>query len=116
MRELWARASGTSGEITAALNQRRQRQLSRKTILTCLTRLETKGLVAHSREGRAYRFRPTMTESDAASRHIENRLVEIFQRYDDLAVAVFVDRICEDPYRRQLVRRLLEGRDEGSGA
>jgi predicted transcriptional regulator len=114
MKQLWRCASGTSGEITTALNERRGRQLSPKTILTCLTRLEAKGLVTHDREGRAYRFSPTMNEVDTAAWYIGKRLSEIVERYDDLAVAVFVNRFCEDPYRRQLVRRLLEALDEGS--
>ena len=116
MKQLWRCASGTSGEITTALNERRGRQLSPKTILTCLTRLEAKGLVTHDRVGRAYRFSPTMNEVDTASWYIGKRLSEIVERYDELAVAVFVNRFCEDPYRRQLVRRLLEALDEGSDA
>ena len=115
MKELWRCASGTSGEITSALNARWGRQLSRKTILTCLTRLEAKGLVRHDKEGRAYRFAPAMNEVDMAAWFVGNRLSQLVERYDDLAVAVFVNRFCEDPYRRQLVRRLLEELDEGSG-
>jgi predicted transcriptional regulator len=116
MKQLWRSASGTSGEITTALNERRGRQLSPKTILTCLTRLEAKGLVTHDRDGRAYRFSPTMSEVDTAAWYVGKRLSEIVERYDDLAVAVFVNRFCGDPYRRQLVRRLLEALDEGSDA
>jgi predicted transcriptional regulator len=114
MQELWRGSSGTAGEVTAALNRHRARQLSPKTILTCLTRLETKGLLTHSQEGRAYRFWPIMDEVGTAAWHVGNRLSEIVERYNDLAVAVFVKRFCEDPYRRQLVRQLLEAFDEGS--
>ena len=92
------------------------RQLSPKTILTCLTRLEAKGLVTHDKEGRAYRFSSAKNEMDTAAWYVGNRLSRIVERYDDLAVAVFVNRFCEDPYRRQLVRQLLEALDEGSDA
>jgi hypothetical protein len=55
-----------------------------------------------------------MDEVGTAAWHVGNRLSEIVERYNDLAVAVFVKRFCEDPYRRQLVRQLLEAFDEGS--
>jgi predicted transcriptional regulator len=116
MKELWRSASGTSGEITAALNRQRTRQLSSKTILTCLTRLEAKGVVVHRQEGRSYRFRAIMDEHDTVAWYIGNRLSEVIDNYNDLAVAVFVQLFCEDPYRRQLVRQLLEGLDERSNS
>ena len=108
-------ASGTSAEITAMLNRQLPRPLSRKTILTCLTRLEAKGLVKHRREGRAFRFLPTMTEAETSAWHIGNQMSEIMDRYGDLGVTVFAERVCEDPNRRALVRQLLEAIDEGSG-
>ncbi len=112
MTELWNFSSGTVAEITAMLNGRRARPLSTKTVLTCLTRLEAKGLVRHTKEGRAYRFFPTMTEGDAAAWHIGEGVAEMLDRFGDLAVAVFVERIGADPEHRLLVRRLLEAHDE----
>jgi predicted transcriptional regulator len=115
MRELWKASSGTALEVTAALNRHRERQLSPKTILTCLTRLESKGLLTHCQEGRAYRFSPNLDEAATAEWYVGKRLSAIVERYNDLAVAVFVKRFCEDPHRRRLIRQLLEAIDEGSG-
>jgi predicted transcriptional regulator len=56
MEGLWSRYSATAAEITRGLDARRLEPLSNKTILTCLTRLEAKGLVSHARERRAYLF------------------------------------------------------------
>jgi predicted transcriptional regulator len=50
MQRLWVRQSVTAAEITQGLNERRPAPLSNKTILTCLSRLEAKGLVSHARE------------------------------------------------------------------
>jgi predicted transcriptional regulator len=115
METLWRCSSGTAIEVTAVLNEHRPRPLSSKTILTCLTRLEVKSLVTHTKEGRGFRFSPSMTEEEMAARHIGTEMTEIIDRYGDLAVAVFVERIEENPNHRSLVRRLLEARDEGSG-
>jgi predicted transcriptional regulator len=95
--EIWNAASGTSGEITTALDRKRERQLSPKTILTCLPGLEAKGLVVHHQEGHGYRCWPVMDEGETAACYIGNRLSEIIGRYDDLAVAVSVQRFCGDP-------------------
>jgi hypothetical protein len=67
------------------------------------------------KEGRAYRFLPTMSEAETAEWHIGREMALIVDRYGDLAVAVFVRRVCDDPSRRRLLRRLLEALDEGSG-
>lgn len=113
MKGLWNLSSSTVAEITSVLNEDRSRPLSTKTILTCLTRLETKGLVTHTKLGRAFCFLPSMTEEEMDTWHIEQGMAAFIDRYGDLAVAVFAARICADPKHRLMVRRLLEAHDEG---
>jgi predicted transcriptional regulator len=86
-----------------------------KTILTCLSRLEEKGLVSHSKESRAYVFFPTKSEDEVAAWYIADRFRAIIDRFGNLAVAVFVQQIGNDPDRYRFLCQLVEGNDEGGG-
>ena len=115
MKGLWSRHSATAVEITRGLNARRLEPLSNKTILTCLTRLEAKGLVSHARERRAYLFWPTKSADEVSAWYVGGRFRELIDRFGDLAVAVFVEQVCEDPIRYQFLQQLVEGNDERGG-
>jgi predicted transcriptional regulator len=115
MEGLWRRRSATAAELTLVLNSWRNPPLSTKTILTCLTRLERKGLVAHAKESRAYVFYPTKSEEEVSAWYLRHRYRAIIDRFGDLAVAVFVQQVGEDPVRYRLLRQLMEGIDEGGG-
>jgi predicted transcriptional regulator len=112
MEGLWTQRSATAAEITRQLNAQRPRPLSAKTILTCLTRLEEKGLVCHSKESRAFRFSPTKSADEVSAWYIANRFQAIIDRFGDLAVAVFVKQIGDDPARYRFLRQLVEENDE----
>jgi predicted transcriptional regulator len=66
MTGLWTRSSGTANELTSMINRHKSEPLSHKTILTCLTRLERKGLVFHTKESRSFRFFPALSAQETA--------------------------------------------------
>jgi predicted transcriptional regulator len=115
MQGLWRRRSATAAELTQGLNARRPAPLSNKTILTCLSRLEAKGLVSHARGSRAYLFSPTKSADEVSAWYVGGRFRELIDRFGDLAVAVFVEQIGEDPIRYRFLRQLVEGNDERGG-
>ena len=115
MEGLWLRHSATAVEITRGLNACRQEPLSTKTVLTCLTRLEGKGLVSHSKESRAYLFFATKSEEEVFAWYLAGMFRSIIDRFGNLAVAVFIEQIGEDPIRYRFLRQLVEGNDEGGG-
>jgi BlaI family transcriptional regulator, penicillinase repressor len=115
MEGLWIRHPSTAAEITDGLNARRHPPLSTKTILTSLTRLEEKGLVSHSKESRTYLFSPTKSEREVAAWYLGDRFRTLIDRFGDLAVAVFVEQIGEDPMRYRFLRQLVEENDERGG-
>jgi predicted transcriptional regulator len=115
MEGLWRRHSATAAEITRELNACRPEPLSIKTILTCLTRLEAKGLVSHARESRAYLFTPTKSADEVSAWYVGRRFRELIDRFGDLAVAVFLEQISEDPIRYRFLRHLMEENDERGG-
>jgi predicted transcriptional regulator len=113
MVELWTHQGGTVHEVTSSLNPRLPRPLSTKTILTCLTRLEAKGLVAHTKEGRAYRFAPTMTQEQLVIRHVAEEVDKLIDRWGPVAVTVFAERIDHDIDLQRQFKGLLEAGHEG---
>lgn len=62
MRLLWRHGSGSAEEVRAWV----ERPLKDSTIRTVLRRLEEKGYVSHSVEGRTYRYVPTPADEIAA--------------------------------------------------
>jgi BlaI family transcriptional regulator, penicillinase repressor len=114
MAGLWTYGSGTASELTALLNREKRTPISPKTVLTGLTRLEQKGLVRHTKEGRHFRFFPALSEEEVAVKYIGEEIGDIIDDFGDLAVAVFVERLGTVPGRLDHLRRLLEVGNEGS--
>lgn len=115
MEGLWQRQSATAAEITSSLNALRPEPLSTKTILTCLTRLEEKGLVCHHKDSRAYRFIPTKSREEVAAWYLLKQFDAIIERFGDLAVAIFVQQVAADPDRFHLLRQMVEVNDARGG-
>jgi|SRR5580658_3840475 predicted transcriptional regulator len=109
---LWAGLPQTAIEMTSSVNAKKSHPISAKTVLTCLTRLEGKGLVAHHKEGRSYRFYATHTADETMAKYIGDEISQILTRFGDLAVAVLLDRLAQDPARLKHLRTLLEVEDE----
>ena len=87
MRVLWERGEATVAEVHQALHDR---GLAPTTIATMLSKMETKGVVAHRTERRRFVYRPTV-EEDTVHRSMVQDLV---------------DRLFEGD-RRALVHHLL---------
>ena len=62
MRVLWAKSEASAAEVAEALAPRRKLALT--TVATLLSRLEKRGVVAHTVEGRSYIYRPRVKEAE----------------------------------------------------
>jgi predicted transcriptional regulator len=78
------------------------------TAMTILSRLWQKGLAHREQQGRAYAYRPLVSEAELAARRMQATLDKSADR--EGALARFVDSLSE-PDERAL-RRLLEQMDE----
>ena len=89
----------TPGEVLAAMGD----ELSYTTIMTILTRLANKGLATRERRGKAYEYRPRMSEAELTA----SRMNDTLMGSDDHAAALsrFVDRLS--PRDERLLRRIL---------
>lgn len=87
---LWRRSQASVGEIEADLNRLRSKPLSYKTVLTICGPLETRGLVGHEKIGRAYHYRPLLTERDLLASEAHRQVADLMERFGSLAVSGFL--------------------------
>ena len=76
MNHLWARSPQTITELTAVL--RAETGWSKNTVITMLSRLETKGAVRYEPGGRARRYFPSVQREDAALAETESFLSKVY--------------------------------------
>jgi len=95
LRALWKRKEATSAEVHAALADR---GLAITTISTILSRLESRGVVAHRSEGRLFIYRAAISEPEVRRSMLGNLLNAVF---------------AGDP--TELVSQLLSARDVSRG-
>jgi hypothetical protein len=60
-------------------------------------------------------FSPTKSADEVSAWYVGARFRDLIDRFGDLAVAVFVEQIGEDPIRYRFLRQLVEGNDERGG-
>jgi predicted transcriptional regulator len=89
-------------EVASALNARRPEPLAYTTVMTVMTRLAGKGLLARSRSGRRFVYTPIVADT------AEIAVQGVLERFGDAALARFVERAELDPALRERLRRLAE--------
>lgn len=76
MNHLWARSPMTIMELTADLSD--DTGWTKNTVITMLTRLESKGAIRHEEGGRAKHYYPLIPRQDAAMEETKNFLGKVF--------------------------------------
>jgi predicted transcriptional regulator len=108
---IWRRGAALVSEVEAILNARRTNGLAYKTVLTICTRLSEKGILDHEKEGRAFRYYPTMTQAEFVSAQASKATDALLNRFGDVALSSFVDQVAANPEQLVALRNLL-GRAE----
>jgi|SRR5580658_7622183 predicted transcriptional regulator len=111
MKIIWIRGASLVSDVADVVNARRPDPLAYKTVLTICTRLSDKGLLSHEREGRAFRFAPTMTEAEFVADQASKAADMLINRFGDVALASFVDQISGNPDQIAALRELLDQTD-----
>jgi len=111
MKIIWVRGTALVSEVEEILNRRRTVPLAYKTVLTICTRLGEKGILSHEKEGRAFRFYPTMTESEFVAAQASKATDALLSRFGDVVLSTFVDHVAADPDQLAALRSLLEIED-----
>src|SRR5262249_41746864 len=106
MAVLWQRGSGTVSEVRDGLDD----DLAYTTVLTILRTLEDKRFVTHVAEGKAHRYRPTVS-ADLAGKSALARVVDkIFGGSSEQLLTQFVSDRNLDAAELRRLRKLLDDR------
>lgn len=89
MTRLWEAGPQKVGEVQEALNEAAERQLAYTTVMTILVRLNEKGLVARTKEGRHYRYVAAVDEASLEAQVGRRELSRLIDRYGAASVAGF---------------------------
>jgi predicted transcriptional regulator len=107
MEIIWTRETALVSEVEEVLNRRRTAPLAYKTVLTICTRLSEKGVLDHEKEGRAFRYYPTMTQPEFVAAQASKACKALLSRFGDVALSSFVDEVASDPEQLVALRGLL---------
>ena len=106
MEVLWEKGEATVSEVVESLPQ--STPLHYSTVLTTLRILENKGYVKHSKDGRAFVYRPVVARSRACDKAITHLLRRFFQNSPEL---LFSNLIADEKLTaKQLrgIKKLIE--------
>jgi predicted transcriptional regulator len=109
MDEVWRQEEVTVRDVLEALNAGRK-QRAYTTIMTIMSRLHEKGLLARRRSGKTDIYRPVMGRDEYLEVRAKSEVDELIADYGELALAHFARQLqALDPKRREQLRRLAKG-------
>lgn len=106
MKVFWSRESANVREVLGELNRRRRQKLAYTTVLTLVSRLWQRGLLAREREGRGFRYRAAKTRDQFLAELSDELIDRLLADFGEIAVARLGERLEElDPTRRRKLER-----------
>ena len=107
MDQLWDRGELSVRDALDALNVGDWRQRRYTTVLTVMSRLEGKGLVRRTRDGRRDLYEPTLGRERYRQARAAAQAGAMVDEFGDVALAHFARHLESlDPERREQIRRL----------
>ena len=103
---LWREGSGTVGEVRERLTD----ELAYTTVLWVLQTLEEKGHVRHEKEGRAYRYFPTLEQEEAGGSALSRIVDKVFHGSAAMLLAQLVSERKLPAEELERMRDLLDRR------
>ena len=104
MERLWKRGEATVRDIVDDLS--RTRSLAYTTVMTIMTRLHAKGLLARVRDGKTYRYRPAFSREEHRERLSRDLVRGLVDEFGEVALAQFAAELdgVDAAYRAALRR------------
>ena len=107
MEELWARSEATVRDVQEALNARSDKVRAYTTLLTVMTRLDSKGLLVRRRAGRLDVYSPALSRDAYLQARAEAEVRALVDDFGDLALAHFARHVDQlDAERLDKLRKL----------
>ena len=106
MAVLWQKQKATVADVVAALKGRRPVNYS--TVQTILRILEEKGYVAHEKAGRAFVYRPIVSQPQARRKALSHLMSRLFDNSPSLLVLNVLENEQIDPAELERLKKLVE--------
>jgi len=105
MDRMWSRRTATVRDIVDDIGKRRQ--LAYTTVMTIMTRLHDKGLLARERDGKGYTYRPAFTREEHRARLSRELVRGLVDEFGDVALAQFQSELdTVDTTHRAALKKL----------
>jgi predicted transcriptional regulator len=111
MEEVWSQAGQTTVKLVMdALNRKTKPARAYTTYMTVMRRLDDKGLLKRTRNGRHDIYEPTLTREQYQQRRADAEVRGLVDEFGDLALVHFAKSLSSlDPARQRQLRRLAGG-------
>ncbi len=108
MEAVWSQGASTVASVHQRINSRRQVPLAYTTVMTVMSRLFDKGVLARTKEGRGYTYKAITERGGIAHLVATRRIRSLLTDFGPVAVTAFVDQVADDPEAMRLLARLTE--------
>lgn len=106
MAVLWQKHTATVLDVVNALKGRRPVNYS--TVQTMLRILEDKGYVAHEKAGRAFVYRPVVSQPQARRKALSHLMTRLFDNSPSLLVLNVLEHEQIDPAELERLKKLIQ--------
>jgi predicted transcriptional regulator len=111
MEEVWHRGEASVREVMEAVNAGAPRQRAYTTYMTVMSRLEAKGMLERTREGKTDFYRPLYARSEYTELRARAEVDSIVDQFGEVALAHIARQMAQmDPQRRRALQRLARGK------
>jgi predicted transcriptional regulator len=111
MEQMWEQQEASVREVMEEVNLRAVRPRAYTTYMTIMARLDSKGLLSRTREGKTDLYRPRFTRDEYADLRARAGVESLVDEYGEVALGHFARQMARiDPQRRRALQRLA--RDE----
>lgn len=109
VREVADRGQASVGDVVEALRRSQKREHAYTTIMTVMSRLHERGVLARQRRGRQYIYHPTASEPELVDRLSGLAVDQVIDRYGTAALRHFAVRLADlDPKTRRRLAALAD--------
>jgi predicted transcriptional regulator len=107
MEDVWRLGEVNVRTVMDALNARSDKERKYTTIMTIMSRLDTKGLLTRRRVGKTDFYSPSMSREAYLEARAQAEVGALVDEYGDVALVHFAKQMATlDPKRREQLRRL----------
>jgi predicted transcriptional regulator len=107
MEDIWRLGEVNVRTVMDALNARSEKERKYTTIMTIMSRLDTKGLLNRRRQGKTDFYSPSMSREEYLEARAQAEVGALVDEFGDVALVHFAKQMATlDPKRREQLRRL----------